>query len=191
MILITIQECAICDDVQETQPLFFNCVVCKEGLCCFKCYDRLQTPKCPVCQNTKIKVLCTGCICFLINYQFGVHEKMPNYYPCSGERIDGKGRLFSLHRFTRPRQPYVSKVFTNERRPTDGATPRRTCIRAPLFLQTTDISRGACAVALGRMARACVCVVWKVSFSRSHARFTVCCPCGKRLQTGGIYLDVI
>lgn len=25
--------------------------------------------------NTKIKVLCTGCICFLINYQFGVHEK--------------------------------------------------------------------------------------------------------------------
>ena len=75
VILITMQECAICYDVQETQPLFFNCVVCKEGKCCFKCYDRLQTPKCPVCQ-TQIKSVIHGMhMFFFINYQFGVHEK--------------------------------------------------------------------------------------------------------------------
>ena len=69
------QECAICYEDQDSKPFFFNCVVCEEGKCCFRCYDKLKTPKCPVCQTEIASVLTGMYMFFFTKFQLGVHEK--------------------------------------------------------------------------------------------------------------------
>jgi hypothetical protein len=77
------QNCPICYEEHDAAPLFFKCVVCEEGKCCFKCYDKMtrastrvcRASKCPVCQ-TDISSVLNGLHMFgFIKFQFGVHEK--------------------------------------------------------------------------------------------------------------------
>jgi len=71
------QNCCICYEDQETTPLFFKCVVCEEGKCCFKCYKKMtcNTSNCPVCQAAISSFLNGQLVFGFVKFQFGVNEK--------------------------------------------------------------------------------------------------------------------
>ena len=75
------QECAICYEAQGTTPFFFNCTVCVEGVCCFNCYDKLNTAKCPICRTHLASVVNGMHIIFFLKYQCGVHDKNTRLIP--------------------------------------------------------------------------------------------------------------